>query len=144
MNMDSVWPPAVERRLSLARRQPAQDSRQREWQHSGSAAQRAYSADYRSGHAAHRRAIPRGLPSVAPNRTDIVPRALNTNAPQTIDTDNAGGRLDQLVGSRDRLTLRFTLTSQQVNAFELSCRAESGHMYIIYELFSYNSVLIIL
>jgi len=55
---------------------------------------------------ATRRIVERFLaafPVVAPNRTDIVPRALNTNAPQTIDTDNAGGRLDQLVGSRDRL-----------------------------------------
>src|SRR2546430_1618498 len=59
------------------------------------------------------------FPSVAPNRTDIVPRALNTNAPQTINTDNAGGRLDQLLCSRDRFTLRYALTSQQVDAFEL-------------------------
>jgi len=71
---------------------------------------------------ATRRIVDRFLaafPVVAPNRTDIVTRALNTNAPQTIDTDNAGGRLDQLVGSRDRFTLRVALTSQQVDAFEL-------------------------
>jgi hypothetical protein len=71
---------------------------------------------------AARRIVERFLaayPALAPNRTDIVPRALNTNAPQTINTDNAGGRLDQLYGSRDRFTLRYTLTSQQVDAFEL-------------------------
>src|SRR5437867_6941338 len=71
---------------------------------------------------ATRRIVERFLaafPDAAPNRTDIVPRALNTNAPQIINTDNAGGRLDQLVGPRDRFTLRYMLTSQQVDAFEL-------------------------
>ncbi len=38
-------------------------------------------------------------PAEAPNRTDIDPRALNTNAPQSIDTNNASGRLDQLLAS---------------------------------------------
>ena len=59
------------------------------------------------------------FPLVAPNRTDIDPRALNTNAPQIIDTNNASGRIDQLLGPRDRLTLRYAFVSQQVNAFEL-------------------------
>ncbi|HTM49752.1 MAG TPA: hypothetical protein VL285_13750 [Bryobacteraceae bacterium] len=59
------------------------------------------------------------FPAAAPNRTDISPRALNTNAPQAINTDNLGGRIDQLFGTRDRLTLRYGLTSQQVDAFQL-------------------------
>jgi hypothetical protein len=59
------------------------------------------------------------FPLEAPNRTDIDPRALNTNAPQTIDTDNASGQVDQFLGSRDRLALRYVFVSQQVNAFEL-------------------------
>ena len=60
-------------------------------------------------------------PLVAPNRTDVDQRALNTNAPQKINTHNAGGRLDQILSVRDRLTLRYLLTSQQVDAFEQSC-----------------------
>src|SRR5437879_985340 len=71
---------------------------------------------------ATRRIVERFLsayPDIAPNRTDIDPRALNTNAPQSINTDNASGRLDQIFGQRDRFTLRYTLTSQQVDAFEL-------------------------
>ena len=58
-------------------------------------------------------------PLAAPNRTDIDPRALNTNAPQIIDTNNASGRLDQILGSRDRFTLSYAFISQQVDAFEL-------------------------
>ncbi len=71
---------------------------------------------------ATRRIVERFLsayPDIAPNRTDIDPRALNTNAPQSINTDNASGRLDQIFGQRDRFTLRYALTSQQVDAFEL-------------------------
>jgi hypothetical protein len=59
------------------------------------------------------------FPLAAPNRTDISARALNINAPQIINTDNLGGRLDQLSGSRDRFTLRYLLISQQVDAFQL-------------------------
>ncbi|MBI1791766.1 MAG: hypothetical protein HYR60_29930 [Acidobacteria bacterium] len=58
-------------------------------------------------------------PRAAPNRTDIDPRALNTNAPQSIDTSSGSVRLDQQLGERDRVTLRHTFTSQQVDAFQL-------------------------
>src|SRR4029077_10991593 len=58
-------------------------------------------------------------PLEAPNRTDIDPRALNTNAPQSIDTSNASGRLDQLYGPRDRFTLQHASLSHHVVAFEL-------------------------
>jgi hypothetical protein len=58
-------------------------------------------------------------PLEAPNRTDIDPRALNTNAPQSINTDSGSGRLDQLYGPRDRFTLRYAFISQQVDSFEL-------------------------
>ena len=57
-------------------------------------------------------------PNELPNRTDINPRALNTNAPQVIDNDNAGARLDQTAG-RDRFNLRYLFTSQHVEAFQL-------------------------
>jgi len=59
-------------------------------------------------------------PDELPNRTDIDPRALNTNAPQLIDNDNAGVRLDQDFGGADRLALRYQFTSQAVEAFQLA------------------------
>src|SRR5258706_2887377 len=58
-------------------------------------------------------------PTLPPNRTDIDPRALNINAPQSINPDASTIRLDQDVGARDRLFLSHTFTNQQVNAFEL-------------------------
>jgi hypothetical protein len=58
-------------------------------------------------------------PLLAPNRTDINERALNTNAPQRVDTDNGSIRLDQLNGDRDRFVLRYVFTSQRLDAFEL-------------------------
>lgn len=57
-------------------------------------------------------------PTQAPNRTDIDPRALNTNAPQSIDTDSTAEQFDQKVGSRDRLIFRHTFLTQKVDAFE--------------------------
>jgi hypothetical protein len=58
-------------------------------------------------------------PTLPPNRTDIDPRALNINSPQSINTDASTIRLDQDLGPRDRLFLSHTFTNQQVNAFEL-------------------------
>ena len=58
-------------------------------------------------------------PNELPNRTDINPRALNTNAPQVIDNDKVGGTLDQQFGDFDQLLLRYNLTSQKVDAFQL-------------------------
>ncbi len=60
----------------------------------------------------------RAFPNVAPNRTDIDRRMLNTNAPQRINTDTASFRLDQLRGTKDRFTLRHALTNQNVDAFQ--------------------------
>jgi len=57
-------------------------------------------------------------PAELPNRTDVNPRALNTNAPQTIDHNNGGARLDQRFGAHDRLSLRYLFTSQHVEAFQ--------------------------
>ena len=59
------------------------------------------------------------FPKELPNRTDIDPRALNTNAPQRINTDNASGRLDHRWGARDQLALRYAFTGQVVNPFQL-------------------------
>ncbi len=69
-----------------------------------------------------RRIIARYLaayPTELPNRTDIDPRALNTNAPQLIDTDSASARLDHKLSSRDHLALRYAFTGQTVYPFQL-------------------------
>ncbi|MCB1020419.1 MAG: TonB-dependent receptor [Acidobacteria bacterium] len=57
-------------------------------------------------------------PAEAPNRTDIAARALNTNSPQSINTDVAGAQLDQDVSDADRLTFRYSFTGQNVDAFQ--------------------------
>ena len=58
------------------------------------------------------------FPNELPNRTDIDERALNTNSPQIIDTDNIAARLDQAF-DRDRLTMRYSQTAQSIDAFQL-------------------------
>ena len=58
-------------------------------------------------------------PDELPNRTDINPRALNANAPQAIDNDRVWGVLDQTLGDQDRLSLRYNLTFQDVEAFQI-------------------------
>ena len=64
-------------------------------------------------------AIFNAFPAEPPNRTDIDPRALNTNSPQVIDNDRASGIFDQALGDNDRLTLRYGVTLQDVEAFQL-------------------------
>lgn len=58
-------------------------------------------------------------PDALPNRPDIDPRALNTNAPQLIDDDRVGAQLDQRLGAQDSLLLRYDFTSQSLEAFQL-------------------------
>ncbi len=58
-------------------------------------------------------------PAELPNRTDINARALNTNAPQAIDNNQANLRLDQQLTQRDQLALQYQFTSQSVDAFQL-------------------------
>jgi hypothetical protein len=58
-------------------------------------------------------------PAELPNRTDINERALNTNAPQIINNNQAGGRLDHEFSARDTLGLQYQYTSQAVKAFQL-------------------------
>lgn len=58
-------------------------------------------------------------PAQLPNRPDIDDRALNTNAPQRIDTNRTGGILDQSIGEKNRLIFRYGLTAQKVKAFQL-------------------------
>jgi hypothetical protein len=57
-------------------------------------------------------------PAELPNRTDINPRALNTNSPQAIDNQDAGVRLDQAAGRRDRLVFDYRFLAQSVDAFQ--------------------------
>lgn len=58
-------------------------------------------------------------PAELPNRTDINARALNTNAPQAIDNNQANLRLDQQLTKKDQLALQSQFTSQGVDAFQL-------------------------
>jgi hypothetical protein len=57
-------------------------------------------------------------PKALPNRTDIDPRALNTNSPQSIDTAASNVRLDQDLGARDKIFAQYAFTNQKVTAFE--------------------------
>lgn len=57
-------------------------------------------------------------PNELPNRTDINIRALNTNAPQAINNNQANFRLDQTLTKRDSLALQYQFTSQNVDAFQ--------------------------
>lgn len=57
-------------------------------------------------------------PKELPNRTEINERALNTNAPQTINNHQANFRLDQTLGSKDNLLLQYQFVNQQVLAFQ--------------------------
>lgn len=58
-------------------------------------------------------------PAELPNRTDISARALNTNDQQNIDDDRAGATLEQDASGKDRLIMRYNLTLQAVDAFQL-------------------------
>src|SRR6202166_5339692 len=57
-------------------------------------------------------------PKALPNRTDIDPRALNTNSPQSIDTEASNIRLDQDLGAHDKIFAQHSFTNQKVMAFE--------------------------
>ena len=58
-------------------------------------------------------------PDIPPNRTDIHPRALNTNAPQEIDYDTISTRLDQALSDSDSLLTSYRFTTQKVEGFQL-------------------------
>ncbi len=57
-------------------------------------------------------------PAELPNRPDIDDRALNTNSPQSIDTDRIAGTLDRGFSDESHLILRYALTSQRVQPFQ--------------------------
>ncbi len=58
-------------------------------------------------------------PDIPPNRTDINPRALNTNAPQEIDNDTISTRLDQTLSGSDSLLTSYRFKTQKVEGFQL-------------------------
>ncbi len=58
-------------------------------------------------------------PDVAPNRNDFDPRALNTNAPQSIDEVDGSLRLDRDTGTNGRITVFHGITRQHTDAFQL-------------------------
>ena len=58
-------------------------------------------------------------PNEVPNRTDIDPRMLNTNSPQTVNGQNWNTRFDQQIGARDKLVLQYHLMDSKVIAFQL-------------------------
>ncbi|MBI5281560.1 MAG: hypothetical protein HY858_07765 [Candidatus Solibacter usitatus] len=58
-------------------------------------------------------------PKQAPNRLDFDPRALNTNAPQRIDTVAGTLRLDVNTGKKGKLLLSQSLDRQRILAFQL-------------------------
>jgi hypothetical protein len=57
-------------------------------------------------------------PAQLPNRTDINPRALNTNAPQNVNHHLGGARLESLASSRDRLIFAYNFNEQDVEPFQ--------------------------
>lgn len=61
----------------------------------------------------------RAFPAELPNRVDVNERALNRNARQGIDDNNASLRLDQHLTNKDLLAMRYTYTAQTVSAFQL-------------------------
>ncbi len=58
-------------------------------------------------------------PNELPNRTDINPRALNTNDVQAINNNRGSARLRQNIGQSDDLALHYSFTGQRVDAFQL-------------------------
>ena len=59
------------------------------------------------------------FPAELPNRTDIDARALNTNAPQSINNDAIVARLDQAWRDNDRFSFGYNFKTQKVDAFQL-------------------------
>jgi len=57
-------------------------------------------------------------PEELPNRLDIDSHCLNTNSPQSIDTDRMAGTVDKAIGDKDHLILRYSLTSQKTTSFQ--------------------------
>jgi len=58
------------------------------------------------------------FPKELPNRTDINERSLNTNAPQSINDNNASIRIDQQLRTKHAVLLRHQFTAQNVDAFQ--------------------------
>lgn len=57
-------------------------------------------------------------PAEVPNRSDINPRALNTNTPQDIANDRLSETMDQQTGGDGRITMPYGLVLHNVDAFQ--------------------------
>jgi len=57
-------------------------------------------------------------PRELPNRTDIDPRMLNTNSPQTVDGSTGGAQFSQGFGTKDLVVTRYLYVTQKVDAFQ--------------------------
>jgi len=57
-------------------------------------------------------------PLEVPNCPDVDPRALNTNAPQRINTHSAVGRIEQSTARAGLFRVRYQFTSQAIDAFQ--------------------------
>jgi len=57
-------------------------------------------------------------PAELPNRPDIDSHALNTNSPQSIDTNRVAGTLDRVFGVKNHLIMLYSLTSQKTTSFQ--------------------------
>lgn len=58
-------------------------------------------------------------PNLLPNRPDFDPRALNTNAPQSINVVDGTVRLDRTLAKSNRIALTYGTTRQHTSAFQL-------------------------
>ena len=58
------------------------------------------------------------FPAELPNRPDFDPRALNTNAPQRIDSLALSGRIDLLLPRGQRLMANYSNDRQRIRAFQ--------------------------
>jgi hypothetical protein len=59
-----------------------------------------------------------GFPNIAPNRPDFDARALNINAPQSINETDYSFRLDRDLGQNRRAALSWTESRQAIDAFQ--------------------------
>jgi hypothetical protein len=59
------------------------------------------------------------FPAQLPNRTDLDPRLLNTNAPQSTDRLDGSLRLDRGLGPRNHLSVSYSVSRLRIDAFQL-------------------------
>ncbi len=111
--------PPVAQPRALSGSRPEEIARQREWQRARAEARRTHAARHRPGHPSNRRPVPGGLSGGASEPHRHQSTHVEHQFAADIDQDNAGSRVDQRLGARDRLSWRYLFTTQRVLAFEL-------------------------